>query len=316
MIETIDAIVLAGDRSGSRNFAGGNKNFLELAGKPLLLHVIGALNDVAEIARIAIVGPATAISELLQDRQAELRDNLEIIVVEQKDTAYDNFWAAFLQLLGDTYSPGIESTNKRFEDKAVLLVPGDTPLMRADEIREFLGRCAAQDLDYGVGMTEERFLRRFGPKDGTPGIEMNYLHLSSGSFRLNNLHFARPFRVGKREYVERIYEYRYQRQLMNMLRVVKDILLTPGLGLRPVAFYLYAQLATRCFARGYHRLLAMVRQRLTPQKVTRIASILLQANVRIIETSGGGCAIDVDNEKDYETLRLRYDEFTMQSPGC
>ncbi len=316
MIETIDAIALAGDRSGSRSVAGSNKNLLELAGKPLLFHVIEALNDVAEIARIAIVGPAAEISELLSDRQADLRDDLEIIVIEQKDTAYENFWTAFLRLLGDTYSPGLESANKHFKDKAVLLVPGDTPLMRADEVREFLRGCVSRDLDYGVGMTEERHLRQFGPRNGTPGIEMNYLHLSSGSYRLNNLHFARPFRVARRSYVERIYAYRYQRQLMNMLRVVKDIFLTPGLGLRPVALYLYEQLATMAFARGYRRLLAMIRRRLTPQKVTGIASILLQANVQIIETSDGGCAIDVDNDKDYETLRLRYDEFTMQSPGC
>lgn len=316
MTEPIDAIVLAGDRSGSRNFAGGNKNFLELAGKPLLLHVIDALNDVAEIACIAIVGPASAISGLLRDKRADLRDDLEIIVVEQRDTAYENFWAAFLHLLGDDYSPGVEATNKLFADKAVLLVPGDVPLMRADEVREFLQGCVAPGLDYGVGMTEERFLRQFRPGEGKPGIEVDYLHLSNGSFRLNNLHFARPFRVARRSYVERIYEYRYQRQPMNMLRVVKDILFTPGLGLRPVTLYVYAQLATRSFARGHHRLLAVVRKRLTPQKITKLAGILLQANVQIIETSGGGCAIDVDNEKDYETLRLRYDEFTMQSPGC
>ncbi|MGB5334111.1 MAG: nucleotidyltransferase family protein [Woeseiaceae bacterium] len=316
MENTIDAIVLAGDRGGSRNFAGGNKNFLEIAGRPLLAHVIDALSGVDGITRIAIVGPAAAIYELLRDQRVKLRDGLEVVVLEQKDTAYQNFWTAFLHLLGDEYSPTIEATDRNVEEKAVLVVPGDAPLMRSAEITEFLQRCTEQDLDYGVGMTEERFLRRFAPRDGKPGVKMNYLHLSTGSFRLNNLHFARPFKVKNRAYIERIYEYRYQRQPMNMLRVVKDMLLVPGLGLRPIVLYIYAQLATRCFARGYHRMLALVRKRLTPEKVTRIGSVLLQARVRIVETSGGGCAIDVDNETDYETLQLRYDEFTMQPPGC
>jgi GTP:adenosylcobinamide-phosphate guanylyltransferase len=316
MEEPIDAIVLAGDRGGSRNFAGGNKNFLDLAGRPLLAHVISALNDVAQVTRIAIVGPAAAITELLQNEQTGLRDNLETLVIEQKDTAYENFWAAFLCLLGNEYAPGLEASNTDVEDKAVLIVPGDAPLMRASEVKEFLDGCAGRGLDYGVGMTEQRFLRRFGRRDDNPGIEMNYLHLSTGSFRLNNLHFARPFKVRNRQYIERIYEYRYQRQLMNMLRVVKDILLTRGLGFRPVALYLYAQFATHCFARGYHRLLAGVRKRLTPAKVTNIAGILLQTRVQIVETTGGGCAIDIDNETDYETLSQRYHEFTMQPPGC
>ena len=266
-----------------------------------------------QLTRAAIVGPSGQIGDLLRQFGATSCQDLEIFVIEQKVTAYENFWAGFLRLLGEGYAVGIEESDVGVMQKPVLVVPGDTPLMRAEEISEFIEACTARELDYGVGMTEERFLRRYGRQAGDVGIEMNYLHLADGSYRLNNLHFARPFKIRNREYIEKVYEYRYQRQVMNMLRVIGDIVRIEGLGLRPVLLYIYAQLTTWSFSRGYRRIFALVRRRITRDRVTTIACTMLQANVEIVETTGGGCAIDVDNESDYKALCKRYDEFTIPS---
>jgi GTP:adenosylcobinamide-phosphate guanylyltransferase len=310
----IDAIVLAGDRGGSRSITGTNKNFLEIDGEPLLARVILALDGVARIERVAIVGPSQEIRAVLAATRPALSGSTGFSVLEQKETAYENFWSAFTHLLGDDYEAGTEHYDKQLAAKPVLVLPGDTPLLAAGEIDEFLDACRDDGLDYGVGMTEEKYLRRFGPASGTPGVVFNYLHLSTGSYRLNNLHFARPFRVQNRDYIERIYRIRYQGQLFNMLQVVLDILRTKGLGLRPIWLYLRLQLALVLNARGRKKSLARVRRNITPEEVTRIACTLLDANVEIVTTTDGRSAVDIDNETDYRTVCERFEEYSRSSP--
>ena len=66
MTEPIDAIILAGDRKGSRGIAGTSKLLLEIAGKPLLMYVIEALDKVERVRRIVIIGPSDPIRDIVQ----------------------------------------------------------------------------------------------------------------------------------------------------------------------------------------------------------------------------------------------------------
>ena len=163
-------------------------------------------------------------------------------------------------------------------------------------------------------MTEQRFLARFESKPGQPGIDMRCLHLSNGSFRLNNLHFARPFRIRNRAYLERVYQIRYQSQFRNVLATARDMIRIQG-GLQAVTLYCRAQLALWLRAMKFHYLFDLARRGLTPERATSVAGRLLGASVAIVETTGGGCAIDVDNETDYQILCTRFSEFTGNQPN-
>ena len=57
----MSAIILAGDRRGSKLVRHENKAFLGFRGEPLLLHVLKALLSAKRVGRIVIIGPAKRI---------------------------------------------------------------------------------------------------------------------------------------------------------------------------------------------------------------------------------------------------------------
>jgi GTP:adenosylcobinamide-phosphate guanylyltransferase len=304
-----DAIILAGDRKGSRDIAGKSKLLLEVGEKPLLAYVIEALDKVERVQRIVIIGPRDLITDIVLACGSRLSQNTRIDVLEQLDTAYQNFWAAFIHTL-DQYEPGQEEQDEALLEKPVLVVPADIPLISAQEVNEFLDGATRLPLDYGIGMTASEHLERFYPHRSEPGIRMTYLHVAESDLRLNNLHFIRPFKVKNRAYIEEIYEFRYQKELLNVLRVVLDILRTPGFGLRPVYLYAMLQLSIMFSALNLQSCLKLISARVKKEDMTNYASVMLRAKVVIIETTGGGCAVDVDSERDYLTINQRFEEYS------
>lgn len=308
MDESIDAIILAGDRAASNNFSGQNKLLLEVDGIPLLLHVLSALDDVQRVARIFVIGPEKDIQSLLLSDTLVLDCHTPVHVLEQRNTAYENFWSGLVHSIPG-YRPGMEDDDAAIANKVVLVLPSDIPLVSAAEIDEFLDGCDQRQFDYCIGATAEPYMRRFLPTQDKPGIEMSYLHLDCSSLRLNNLHLIRPFKVAHRGYIERAYELRYQKKLFNVALVVWEMFRIPGFGGKALSTYYYYQLAMLFRTFGWSRPLAWARSKVTLAKVVQLAGILLGARVDIVETTIGGCVIDVDNAADYETITQRFLEF-------
>ncbi|GAB3270532.1 NTP transferase domain-containing protein [Parahaliea aestuarii] len=298
MVASVDAIVLAGDRGAARAVGGvANKSLLPVGGHSLLERVLLALLQVEAVGRIVVVGP----EHLLRPVVAGIEPPGRIELLEQADTAYANFWRAFTHLE--------QSSDGERIDRQVLVTGADMPLVSAGELREFLHNCARRDLDYCVGMSAEAALRRFYPTASLPGIHMRYLHLAEASLRLNNLHLVRPRRVQNRDYIDEVYGFRYQRDIGNMLRTARDLLGQEGVGWRALRLYLMLQLAELGHQRGWPRWWDYFRSKVTRRDVEAIASSVLQTRAGIVETTQGGCAIDVDNEQDYAVLQLRWEEF-------
>jgi hypothetical protein len=90
----------------------------------------------------------------------------------------------------------------------------------------------AINVDYALGLVTEHELEAFYPKDGAPGITMAYFNLREGRFRQSNLHLVKPAKLGKRHYIEDMYEHRYQRQLGQALGLAWRILSDRGGGIR------------------------------------------------------------------------------------
>ncbi len=313
MNQSIDAVVLAGNRGASLNFAGGNKNFLVIEGKPILEHVLDALEHAPLVSRIIVVGPLEDITALIGDKLQSGNWQTPIDVIEQHNTLIENAWHGFTHAIGENVVIGEQPRNAALVEKPVLFLAGDIPLVSSEEISEFLQKSFDSEADYCCGMSEERSMRRFYPTEDKPGVEMAYLHLSTGSYRLNNMHFARPFKMGNLSYVQRVYRARYQKQTLNILKIAGDLFSTEGLGLKAVWLYARLQFCVLLQALRMQGLLQRTRASLSKDDVIDVARILLQARATIVETTRGGAAIDVDNKADFEAICLRFQEFKQHA---
>ena len=226
----LDALVMAGDKGGYRAVHGGNKALLEIEGFPLVAHVISALQKTPSLSRIFVVGPKERIEEALARSGDFVKGAKEVVVLEQRETVVENALHAFLASLpGGTPEGGMvpgEELEKRYADKAVLVLGADTPLLTTAEIEEFLEGCDLDRYDYLLGMTPEEALRPYYPKPGSPGIRFAYFHFRDSRERQNNLHLIRVFRVINRRIIQKLYQYRYQKKARNILSLFWTLLST------------------------------------------------------------------------------------------
>lgn len=306
--KVIDTIILAGDGSASRGVLGKNKLFLEIEDTPLLVYVLKALEEVDRIGTIKIIGPKEGIDKMLLDHSDHLRNNKAIAVMEQKENAYQNFWAAFTETVPGYYE-GIEETDEEIMDKEVLILPTDMPFITVQEINEFLDACAIESLDYCLGMTEEKHLRKFYPSAGKPGIVMTYLHLREGNYRLNNLHLLKPFKILNRTYIETLYERRYQKNPANIAKMAYDFIIAKGFGLKPLYLYTILELSILFEYLKFSFIVKLLRKLVSQAEMSKYAGILLETRIGIVNTTIGGCAVDIDSDRDFVTAESMYHEW-------
>ena len=293
----IQAILVAGDRGASRAIRGRSKAFVEVAGKPMVVHVLESLLHTPEVSEVYVVGnPLRLEREIAEYGCLRLAAALgrPVHVVPQRDTLYANVWHTFLR----TMRPGAP----RDDSHAVLVVPADIPLVMPEELSQFLGRAEACGGDYVVGLSPESALAPFAPRDGAPGIEMAYFNLREGRFRQNNLHFVRALRFGNRHYVEDMYENRYQKELSSQLALAWRVLRKEWRNLWVLGCYFGIHLAGVLHRRGFVRAADRVRSWVPLAMIHRASSALLRTRFATVTTELGGAAIDVDNEADLEVV--------------
>lgn len=312
-----DTILLAGDRKSSRSVFGRNKSLLEINGTPLFIHALFALQSVKDVGNIYIVGPKASIDELLQRHSDKLTIKKNIIVVEQRDTLYENVWDTFLSIIPD-YKSGNELRDPLLMDKSIFVLAGDVPLITSFEIEEFLSKCDMVNYDYCIGMTEEEVMKNYYPYDNRPGIRLAYLYLHRKKYRVNNLHLLKPFKIKNREYIEKMYEYRYQKDLRNIIMLTIEIVKRHA-GFKSLFLYSIVEMSLLLF--NIHlEFLSPIFRRFAPVKsAEKIVSDVLGTRLKAVETSFGGAALDVDNERDFNTIKIMYKEWMeyqekVQSP--
>lgn len=297
--EKYDTIMLVGDTGASRQVRGTNKAFLEIKGIPLLLYVIKALEKAKKVNRICLVGPKEKLLQTIENHHNLLEDKKEITVLEQGGTLFSNAWESFHYL----YPEAQECTSiksSQFE-KAVLYLPGDIPLVTTFEIDTFLNLCQVDKYDYFLGITPAESLHHFYPQKGTPGIMTNYFYTREGGYRQNNLHLVKPLKVKNIEYIQKVYNYRYQKDVSNIIKLAIEFL-RAYVGIK--GFWCYGLL-------HWHQLLSRIH--LTPLSLpTRkllslsfiescISRVLGTRFATVISPLAGG-VLDIDNEKDYHTM--------------
>jgi len=304
------AIVAAGDRRASSAVHGESKVYLEVAGRPLVAHVVSVLQQVPEISEVWVVGDHERLSavfareDLLEERVKPLH------LVSQFRSLYENGWETYRRLLPGAGPEGRDPGPADL-DMPVLFLSADLAFATPQEISEFLRRSLVIGCDYAVGLATEEAMREFAPPaPGEPGIRMALFNVREGRFRQSNLHLIRPARIGSRHYVEDLYEHRHQKEFGQIVGLAWRLLRNERGGFVVLWYYGLMHLAGILDRWGWRGLSDVVRRWIPIARIERGCGSLLQASYHFVPTEAGGCAIDVDNDHDYDVVRLRYEDWS------
>jgi len=294
-----DAVLLAGDRGASRTVCGSNKSFLHINGIPLFIYVLRALEQAELIKRICIVGPYRQIEQALNEHREPPPRGKTLLLCEQGESLFHNVWNSFLQIAPEARSDSEPSPAVR--EKSVLYISGDVPLVTPFEIDSFLSSCDRSRYDYFLGIAAAENLTFCRPRLGTPGISTHFFHLKEGKFRQNNLHVVKPFKVTNRSYIQKVYDFRYQRDLRNILRLAREFLKV-HVGWQ--GFWCYGLLHWHQFLSRIHlNPLTVPTRFLLPRSfIEGCVSRVLGTRFVTTVTPLVGAVLDIDNERDYRAM--------------
>ena len=300
----IDAAILIGDRGKIRPIQGGNKNFLDLNGLPLFFYSLKALEESEYVNRIFIVGDQDRIQKSIARNIRALKAPAKIIALEQRRNLFENAFVAFDKALE------IEKKNNRIpewvdEEKAMLYMPGDTPLVTSQEIDEFLEQCDVNSIDYSLGMSTEEGLTPFYPTRKERGIKMAYFYVKGKKYRQNNLHLIKPLKIKNRHSIQRLYDYRYQKQFIYFLKLLLEFYRS-HVQRRGIYYFLILHWNLFLSRMGLENLTPLFRRIISVEDLEGVVRNFLGCRFKIVETKLTGAALDIDNERDYETMKLRF----------
>jgi len=339
-LKKVNAILLAGDRRASVQVKDDNKAFLLLKNEPLLIHILRALKQSKHVQNIVIVGPSDRISKVLEQYVDQLSGNGKIRVVEQRENMIDNFKAGYVAALDlpETVSfaelrgtksfagsprsrtsatknksihcrAGAETPPSAWADTPALVVPCDIPLLTPWEVDEFITQSNMHDYDYSIGITSEKVLSYYHPTDERPGIRMIYIHVREDLMRQNNLHLAKPLKFDHLDYIEKMYEWRYQTHLFNVLRMMFALLLVSWRFVAALKVFTFLQLSLYYDRHGHPRLADRLRTHAPLSALSIGIGRIIGARTQITYTHLGGAALDVDHDENLDTMETMYDDW-------
>ncbi|MGE3536111.1 MAG: hypothetical protein AB7N91_01595 [Candidatus Tectimicrobiota bacterium] len=310
-VQNLDVVVTAGDRDASRPVLGDNKAFLPLAGVPIINYVLSAIERAHCTGRIFVVGDLARLEQVLAVPHTPFRGLRPLHLIEQQHTLYDNVWNTFLHTLPD-YTPGTDWRDYEHTpaiDKPILVISGDVPLAIPEEIDAFIAGCDLTHYDYFLGLTSETVLQAYYPSAEQPGIQMAYFTLRDMRVRQNNLHLVKPLRLGNRHYIQKVYNFRYQREWHNILRLGWELCMTQNGSLRVALYYFCLHLARLLTTLGWQHIRLFQPLFLEMPVVASVLSQLLRTRLTGVLTPYGGCALDVDNADHYAAVCANFERW-------
>jgi len=301
-----DAILVAGENKDSHNVCNQYKALLKLNDRYCIQYVIEALQKASSIGNIYIVGPKQNLMSALSDARIDFNQPKKIHILEQKTNLLENVWYAFLESL-PPLNGRKDAEISDFVNKAVLVVPCDSPLITTHEVEHFMANCDLERHDYILGLTPEKSMQYFYPSGTRPGIKMAYLHMKEKNYRINNLHMVRPARVEHRIHINKMYEYRYQKQVFNMILLA--IYLLRFQKLKNFSLLLGLQFSLLSAKFGLPRVTAIFKRWVPRKDLEKAISHILNTRFTSQEIQLPGAALDIDNDESYETLKSEFERW-------
>jgi hypothetical protein len=315
--ERYDALVLAGDRKASRKVKGRNKSLLSIGDRAVICYIVEALIASRHVADIYVVGPKKRIEDAFATGSLKTQGK-RVTVLEQWDNLFENVWNGFLHTIPG-YRPGTNPDSYRGTasyDKVILALSGDIPLLTSFEVDELIEGADLTNYDYLAGVTRNTSLAYYYPRRRKKGVKKRrgikhaYFHFAEGLLRQNNLHFGRPFRLAAKIYIEKMYEFRHQREWKDIVKLAFEILRTEKGSWK--SFYYFAILQACMFLSGtgltsiserLRRLVSLHRQ------VEPMIGRVLGTRFRSVETTYGGAALDIDSNHEFEAIKANFQDW-------
>jgi len=301
-----DTILVAGENEDSHKVCNQYKALLKLNDRYCIQYVVEALQNSSVIGDIYVVGPKKKLMSAFKKAGIDFNQPKKIHILQQKSNLIENIWYAFLKSLSPMHGRS-DAEIAALINKAVLVVPCDSPLITTHEVEHFISHCDLNRHDYILGLTPEKNMEYFYPKGSRPGMKMAYLHMKEKNYRINNLHMVRPAMVEHRVHINKMYEYRYQKQILNMILLViyllrfqklKNFKLILGLQFSLLSAKLDLPWSTSLFKRWVPR-----------KELEKVISQLLNTRFASQEIQLPGAALDIDNDESYETLTNRFEHW-------
>ena len=303
----VNTVILAGDKKGSILVGNDNKSFLSINSIPSIIHTLEAFLEANCAGNIVVVGPTDRLRKVIKDYNLPLDSRIKVI--EQRETLIENGKAGCIAAMeGVPDSTLFESLyGTKYADISVIVAPCDIPLITPAEIDEFIEKADMEENDFYLGLCRKDVLDYYYPGSDKPGIRMNYLHMKEGNFRINNLHILKPLKIERHQYIEKMYELRYQKHFLNMFKLLIKVLFNGRGVLRALYHALKLQLVSICFDKGSMRLYWKIRNSTEIDKVLKSIGTILGTRISYISTSYGGAALDIDHEADRKIVEEMYD---------
>ncbi len=281
---------------------GTNKAFLEIAGRPLVRHVVDALVSADQIDQVFVVGPAMQLEGVLKGLKG-------VHCVQQEGKMLSNAWAA-IRASEDRH---LGMSEQEIHQRPMLIISCDLPLISPEAIDDFVARCADAERDTGIdnamitGCADRPGLEAFHGTNEIRGIERPFVQLSSCELRLANIYVARPRLLSHSDYLQTSFSYRKAIDWRNVIKLVFSMFTQQG---GWAAAWLTARLQLAAMLKkGQGRLYRRIRAGNTVERMEKGVSTVLGGSCRIVVTPYGGLSLDVDDEEDYGILEARYDEW-------
>ena len=305
----LDAIVLAGtDDNPRRMIQGQNKAFLELGGETLVRRVVEALLNTPAVGRVFVVGPAERLRQTLRGLDGS------VTVVEQAGQMLANAWQAIHAAESDFR----QRHGHGDDERPLLFLSSDLPLISAEAVGDFIARCAAVEAETGVahgmltGVAEEASLTPYYPTNGRPGIVRPYVHFANCRLRLANIYVGRPRKLSHQDFLQTGFDHRKAEKWKNVVALAWRFLSQAG-GWQAAWITLRLQ-ATLLAARHPGAVYRRLRRGNSRQRIERACSTVLGGPVRIVITPYGGLSLDADNEEDFRVISERFEDWSRLGP--
>lgn len=241
----VDALILGGGSSEKITLGKTPiRALLEIKGRPMLDYVVTALKVSPSINKIVLVIPSSSA-------QKNWGDRVKIVIGNGSIT--QNIQTGFSHL---------------DQDKPVLTLSSDIPLITSQAVEDFLARCEKKQAQvyYPIiprEVVEEKF----------PGTKRTYVSLKEGSFTGGNLVLILPAVIKENAaLVEKVFGLR--KSPLGLARIL-----------------------------GFKHILKFLARRLSLEEVERKVSVLIKARGCAIIAPYPEIGVDVDKDSDFELVK-------------
>lgn len=305
----VPAVVTAGDSRAAKAVYGKSKVYLEVDGLALVAHVVLRLQDCPEVDSVWVVGDTAKLEAALGVPRVQDALRKPLHVVPQQRDLISNAWETYRRILSGDVREGRDPRPDE-RDREVFYLSGDIPLATPQEFSSFIRGARALGVDYALGLCPADAFEPFRPaKPGETGIEVAYFNTRDGRFRQNNLHYARPARIGRLDRIEEMYEMRHQRRFANMLWLALKLLASRIGGLRIAFLFGMMHLAGLADRSGRPRLARLLARPVTVELNRATIARILDTRFAFVISESGGCGLDIDTEAEYDAVQARWDEW-------